>query len=175
MTYVRRFVFCSLVLALACFTLAVAQEAPKPGPEHEALGFWVGTWTNEGVVNENPIMPAGTFTGTDHCMWFEGNFAVVCHTEGKGPMGAVKGIGIMGYSPEAEAYTYYGIDSMGMTMTSVPKGKRDGKTWVYDDESPEGKSRYTIVQTSDVSYTFKWEVEGPDGWMTVMEGKGKKS
>ena len=64
-------------------------------------------------------------------------------------------------------------------MISVPQGKIDGKTWVYDDESEMGgvkmKSRYTVVETSESTYTFKWEVQGPEGWMTVMQGKGQRS
>ena len=180
MSNVRRSVVCSFGLAVACFALALAQEAPKPGPEHELLGFWVGEWTNEGEIMENSMMPAGKWTSTDHCEWFEGKFAVVCHTEGKGPMGPMKGIGIMSYSPEEKAYTYYGTDNSGMTMTTVPKGKLDGKTWAYHDESMMGgkmvKTRYEIVETTDKSYTFKWEMQGQDGqWMTVMKGKGKRS
>ena len=61
-------------------------------------------------------------------------------------------------------------------MTTIPKGTRDGKTWIYNDDSEMGKSRYTIVQTSDTSYSFKWEWEGEDGqWMIIMEGKSSKS
>ena len=86
------------------------------------------------------------------------------------------GIAIHSYSPMAGAYTYYGIESNGMAMTTIPKGTRDGKTWIYNDDSEMGKSRYTIVQTSETSYTFKWELEGEGGqWMTVMEGKSVKS
>ena len=175
----RRLLVCLFGLAVASFAITLAQEAPKPGPEHERLGFWVGDWTDEGEVKENPMMPAGKMTTKNHCEWFEGNFAVVCHSEGKGPMGLMKAMGIMSYSPETKAYTYYGVDNSGMTMTTVPKGKLDGKTWVYDDESMmEGKkvkTRYTMVQTSATSYTFKWEMQGPDGkWMALMEGTGKK-
>ena len=180
MSNVRRLAVCSLGLAVVCFTLTGAQEAPKPGPEHERLAFWVGTWTNEVEIKENPMMPAGKMTSTDRCEWFDGKFAVVCHTESEGPMGSTKEIGILGYSSDLKAYTYYGVESSGMAMTTVPTGKLDGKTWVYNDESMMGgtkvKSRYTIVETSDTTYTFKWEVQGQDGqWMTVMEGKGKKS
>ena len=179
MRNVRRFVVCSLGLAVVCFTFAQAQEAPKPVAEHERLGFWVGDWTNKGEVMENPMMPSGKFTSTDHCVWFEGKFSVVCHTEGEGPMGAMKSIGIMSYSPELGVYTYYGTESTGMAMTSVPKGKIDGKTWVYNDEMTMGEatmnSRYTIVETSASSYTFKWQMQSPDGeWMTIMQGKGKR-
>jgi hypothetical protein len=176
----RRLLVCLFGLAVASSAITLAQEAPKPGPEHERLGFWVGDWTDEGEVKENPMMPGGKMTSKNHCEWFEGNFAVVCHSEGKGPMGPTKSIGIIGYSSETKVYTYYAVDNSGMAMTTVPKGKVDGKTWVYDDESTmEGqqvKTRYTMVETSTTSYTFKWEMLGPDGkWMTIMAGTGKKS
>jgi hypothetical protein len=66
-----------------------------------------------------------------------------------------------------------------MAMTSIPTGTVVGNTWTYDDESVMGgatvKSRYTIEVTSDDSYTFKWEVHGPDGnWATVMSGKATR-
>jgi hypothetical protein len=182
MDNVRRFAIGGLLVfaVVACFTWTVAQEAPQPGPEHEKLGFFVGKWTSEGELKENAMgMPPGKFSGKDECEWFEGKFSVVCKNEGDGPMGHNKGIGIMSYSATEGVYTYYGTDSMGMTMTSVPRGKVDGKTWVYDDESKMGdktiKNRYTIVETSPDSYTFKWEVQGPDGWTTVMEGKSARS
>ena len=175
----RGIVAAAIIFAVAS-TLAVAQEAPKPGPEHKKLEYFVGKWKTEGEMKPNPFMPGGKFTGTDDCEWFEGGFAVICHTDGTGPMGSAKGLAIMSYSPEHKAYTYYGTDSTGMTMTSVPLGTIDGKTWVYDDESMMGgtmiKNRYTIVVTSETSYTFKWELQDPDGtWMAIMEGKAKKS
>jgi len=95
-------------------------------------------------------------------------------------MGPVTGMGIMSYNADAGAYTYYGVDSLGMTMTSIPQGTVDGNTWTFNDESMMGgttvKSRFVMEVTSETSYTFKWEMQGPDGsWMTVMSGSGKKS
>jgi hypothetical protein len=163
--------------------LAFAQapgEMPKPGPEHKKLGYFVGTWKAEGNMMPNPFMPAGKFTTTDRCEWFEGGFSVVCHSEGEGPMGPMTGIGIMGYSTEEKVYTYYGIDNGPMAMTSVPRGTIEGNTWTYDDESEMGgktvKSRYVLTQESPSSYTFKWEMLGEDGsWQTVMHGKSTKT
>lgn len=154
-------------------------KAPAPGPEHKKLGFFVGTWTGEGEMKANPLMPAGKYTSTDNCRWFEGGFAVVCHSDGKGPMGSMKGIGIMGYSPEEKIYTYYGADNTGMTMTTVSKGTVQGNTWTYTDEAMMGgkmvKSRYTVTEQSPSSYTFKWEMVGEDGkWVSVIEGKNSK-
>jgi hypothetical protein len=154
--------------------------APKPTPEHQKLGYYVGKWTAEGETKPSPFAPAGKFTSNDSCEWFEGGFSVVCRSEGKGPMGPTKGIGIMGYSTDEKAYTYYGVDNSPMTMASVPRGTVQGDTWVYDDEAKMGgkkvKSRYTMKISSPTSYTFKWEMQGDDGaWKAVMEGKATKA
>ena len=146
-----------------------AQAAPpqKPGPEHQRLGYFVGRWKAEGQVKPSPMGPGGKVTATDDCEWFEGRFSVICRSEGQGPGGPMKSIGILGYSAEDKAYTYYGADNTGMTMSTVPKGTVSGKTWTYTDESTMGgqkmKSRVTIVEDSPTAYTFRMEIQGPDG------------
>jgi len=163
------------VIASGAALAADVPAAPKPGPEHEKLGYFVGNWTMEGTMKDSPMGPGGKTTGKDKCDWFAGRFAVVCRSTGNGPMGQMKGLGILSYSADAKAYTYYGTDSMGMTMLSVPKGKREGDTWTYDDESPMGgkmvKSRYIIKELPPDKYRFTWEVQGEDGnWAVLMEG-----
>ena len=175
----RGIVAAAIIFAVAS-TLAVAQEAPKPGPEHKKLEYFVGKWKTEGEMQPNPFMPGGKFTGTDDCEWFEGGFAVVCQTEGKGPMGPTKGLGIMGYNAEDKVYTYYAVDSGPMNMASVPRGTVQGDTWTYTDESKMGgvmvKSRFIMKQISATSYSFRWEMQGEDGaWTTVMEGTSTKA
>ena len=175
-----------LSLALACaiilgLTVAAAQtpEKPKPGPEHEKLGFFVGEWRGEGTMSESPFGPGGKTTSSDTCEWFEGKFAVVCHYTGKGPMGPMKGLGILSYNPMEKVYTYYGLDSSGQTMMTIPRGTMDGDTWNYTDESKMGdltmKTRYIIKKLAADAYSFKWEMQGEDGtWMTVAEGKSTR-
>ncbi len=158
---------------------AQAAPAPKPGPEHQRLGFFVGRWKSAGEIKPGPMGPGGKVTGTDVCEWFEGGFAVVCRSEGQGPSGPSKSIGILGYSPEEKAYTYYGIDNSSMGMSSVPKGTVSGKTWTYTDESKMGgqvvKSRVTIVEESPTAYSFRLEMQGPDGkWVPAMETRNTK-
>jgi hypothetical protein len=170
----------SLVLSSGLALAQSAGEKPKPGPEHKKLGYFVGTWTMDGETKPNPFMPGGKLASRDTCEWFEGGFAVLCRSEGKGPMGPTKGLGVLGYSMEEKAYTYYGIDNSPMAMATVPRGTTQGGTWVYNDEARMGgttvKSRYTIKETSPTSYTFKWETLGEDGaWQTVMEGKATKT
>jgi Protein of unknown function (DUF1579) len=156
------------------------QPAPKPGPEHQRLGYFVGKWTTEGDMKESPMGPGGKVTSTDTCEWFEGRFAVICHSDGKSPMGPTKSIGILGYSTEEKAYTYYGVDNSNMTMASVPRGTLQGDTWTYTDEATMGgkkvKTRVTIKELSPTAYMFKMEMQGPDGkWAPMMEAKCTKA
>lgn len=147
---------------------------PKPGPEHKKLDYFAGKWTMEGEMKPSPFGPGGKVTGTDTCEWFAGGFHVVCRSDGKGPMGDMKGLGLLGYSTEDKVYTYYGIDSMGMGSGS--KGTVSGAVWTWNGEDKVGgkviKGRYTITQTTPNAYTFKWEMS-QDGktWNAIMEGK----
>jgi Protein of unknown function (DUF1579) len=159
---------------------AQAPQAPKPGPEHEELAYFVGKWTGQGELKPGPMGPGGKITSSDNCEWFEGRFSVICRSEGTTPMGPTKSIGILGYSPEEKVYTYYGVDNSGMTMASVPKGTLKGDTWTYHDEGMMGgqkvKTRVIIKELSPTAYTFKMEMQGPDGkWMPMMESKQTKS
>jgi hypothetical protein len=168
------------VLGLQISAAAQTPQPPaKPGPEHQRLGYFVGKWTGEGEMKASPMGPGGKITSNDTCDWFEGHFAVVCHSDGKSPMGPSKSIGIMSYNPEEKVYTYYGVDNSAMTMASVPRGTVTGNTWTYNDEGSMGgqkyKSRVTIKELSPTSYTFTMEMQGPDGkWAPMMETKNTK-
>jgi Protein of unknown function (DUF1579) len=98
-----------IVLSAAGVEVGVAQ-APKPGPEHARLGYFVGKWSSEGEIKPGPMGPGGKTKSTDTCEWFEGRFSVICRAEGTTPMGPTKNIGILGYSTEEKVYTYYGVE-----------------------------------------------------------------
>jgi hypothetical protein len=173
-----------LGLVVAATAQAVSAQQAPPGPpaptaEHKRMGYFVGKWTSEGELKPGPMGPGGKMTGTDDCQWFQGGFSVVCHSDGKTPMGPMKSMGIIGYSAEEKVYTYYGTDSMGMNMTSVARGTRQGDTWTYTDESTMGgqkyKSRITLKELSPTKYTFKMEIQGPDGkWAPMMDATSTK-
>ncbi len=153
-------------------------EMPKPSAEVKKLGYFVGTWKNEGEMKQNPFgVPSGHFTSTDKCEWFTGGWHVVCHSSGKGPSGAMHGLGILAYNSNEKAYTYYGIDNMGFAEES--KGTADGNNWAYTaDEKIGGKTyhrRYSVDASSPDSYTYKYETsEDGKTWTSVMEGKATK-
>lgn len=171
-----------VALSFVGMQLAAAQTAqapPKPGPEHKRLGYFVGKWSTEGEMKPSEMGPGGKFSSADSCSWFDGGFAVVCSGEGKSPMGPSKSLGILGYSAEEKVYTYAGVDNSPMTMTTIPRGKVQGDTWTYNDESLMGgkkvKTRVVIKELSPTAYTFTMESQAPDGkWATLMESKSTK-
>jgi uncharacterized protein DUF1579 len=171
----------AVVVTMSCAAGLFAQAPPqKPGPEHKKLEYFVGKWASTGEIKASPFGPAGKLTSTDACEWFQGGFAVVCDSQGTMPTGPMKGLAVMGYSADQKMYTYYGLDSSAMSMTSVPKGTVEGDTWTYNDESMMGgqtvTSRFVMKILSPDSYTFKWEAVGPDKkWMTIMDGTATRT
>ena len=168
-------------IAVGSVQLASAQggEAPKPGPEHKRLGYFVSKWKAEGEIKPGPMGPGGKMTSTDNCEWFEGQYSVICRSEAKTPMGNNKSIGILGYNTEEKVYTYYAVDNTNMNMASVPKGSVQGDTWTYTDEGMMGgqkmKTRVIIKEVSPKEYSFRMDMQGPDGkWVTAMESKNTK-
>jgi hypothetical protein len=169
-----------VVVSMVYQAALIAQTPPKPGAEHQRLGYFVGKWSNEGEMKASPFGPAGKITSVDTCEWFEGRFAVVCRSDGKSSMGPMKSIGIISYSPMDKVYTYYAVDNSGMTMTTVPRGTVEGDTWTFTDESTIAgqkiKSRVMLKEVSPTAYTFKMELQGADGqWAPLMESKLTKT
>lgn len=170
-----------ITVTMSCLAGVSAKQpaAPKPGPEHQKLGYFVGTWNSIGEMKPSPFGPGGKMISTESCEWFQGGFAVVCRSAGTSPMGGTKGLGIMGYNAEEKVYTYYAVDNSPMNMASVPRGTIQGDTWTYNDEAMMGgkkiKSRFVIKIASPTSYSFRWELEeGPDKWTPILEGKATK-
>lgn len=162
-----------LVLAAA----AVAQEMPKPGPEHKKLDIFVGSWTLEGDMKPGVMGPGGRTTENEKCEWMEGEFFVVCHTDYKTTMGNGSGISIMGYSVEDKSYTYREFNSWGEFTDA--KGSLDGDAWTWINDFKEGnmtKGRFTMKVTSPASYNFSYEAsEDGTKWTLAMDGKATKA
>ncbi len=158
--------------------LAQASEGPpNPGPEHQRLGRFVGQWTSKGEMKPGPFGPAGPMTWTESCEWFPGGFAVVCKSEGRGPMGEMKGLGILGYDAEEKVYTYYGVDNTGWGDYST--GTIDGKIWTYTSKGTMGgktfHGRFVMTELSETSQTYKWEMsEDGKTWKLMMEGQASR-
>src|SRR2546430_7131255 len=113
--YMQRAVKMFPVLLLFVTGVLWAQDAPqmpKPGPEQQRLHYYVGNWHTEGEMKASPFGPAGKFTSTDHATML-GDFFVVIHSDGQGPLGNMKTLATMAYDSKEKIYTYDEYNSMG--------------------------------------------------------------
>jgi hypothetical protein len=166
-----------LLVGIVCVSDALAQGPPKPAPEVQRIGYFIGNWTSEGDMKAGPMGPGGKVTIQEEGKWMDGNFFVVFHSSFKGTMGAGTGLAVMGYDTQENVYTYDEYNSVG--EANHFKGTVDGDTWTWTSEMKAGpqtmKGRFTQKIVSPTSYTFKFEMS-MDGttWNLVMDGKATK-
>lgn len=175
----RKTMAAATFVALGALGVVLAQEGPpKAGPEHKRIANFAGVWTFSGEAKASPMGPAGPVTSKDTCELVEGGFALICRSEGKGPMGPTKSISIMSYDTEKKAYTYTAAESNMPVFTAL--GQVSGETWTWNTESSMAgkpmKTRVTIKELGPTSYTFLLEMSaGGSPFAPVVEGKSTRT
>ena len=162
------------VLFLVPATLAQsAPGSPKPGSEHDKLAFFVGKWVAEASFRSAEGSSQKS-TWTEVCQWFEGNYALICHTEGEFGGHPVREISVEAYDAAAKTYVYF--ETNNGDESGLWRGKLEGNTWTWKQKSSmNGKPadmRFTQTQASADSIIFKLESAGADGaFQLVMDGR----
>lgn len=165
---------CMILAAQAQIALGETPQGPRPGPEIQKLGYYVGTWKGEGAAKEGPFGPGGKLSSTTSCEWFDGGFHLVCRGEEQGPTGQRKFLNIRAYD-EAKGYTEYSISNLGEieynTGGSMAGNKR---SFAFDSDlgGKPTKLRYTEEQVSPTLFTYLAEASVDGGpWNVIAEGK----
>jgi Protein of unknown function (DUF1579) len=164
----------SCFLLLAASTFSSQQAAPQPGPEHEKLSYFVGTWTSEGETKASAFGPAGKYTFTEICDWLPGKFAVACKENGTMLGGEVHATSVMTYDTGEKSYVYFESNNWGEVIYA--HGAVDGDTWTWNSESKmNGQTihgRFTLKRVSPDLATFSYAMAtGSDALATIMTGK----
>jgi hypothetical protein len=172
-------VIVAVVLMCAGGAIAQKQEMPKPGPEHQRLGAFVGNWTFEGEMKPGPMGPGGKMTGTDRIEWTPGDFFLQRSYRGKSPMGEIQGIEILGYDGARKVYTFNSFDSLGMMGSGTMSVK--GNTWTTSGTATMGSTtmpdRCTLefgAGESTLSIKCETSTDGKT-WTPTFEGKATKT
>jgi hypothetical protein len=147
---------------------AVAQEMPKPGPEHEVLKLDVGTW--DAVVEMlEPGKPPTVSKGTETVTVMTGGLWTMTDFKSTIMNAPFQGHGQNGFDPSKKKYVSSWVDSM---TTSITLGEYtyDAKTKTMKGfmEGPDmtGKmmkmSQTTEWKDADTR-VFSMSMPGPDG------------
>ena len=135
--------FCAVALAVVATPAAWAQEAPKPGPEHEFLKKHVGTWDLTmkvgGMESKAVVTQKMDLGGLWLVSTLESEFGGV----------KIQGRGMDTYDPARKKFVGVFIDSMS-TSPLVTEGTLDKEkktlTMVGDGPGMDGKpTKYKIV------------------------------
>jgi hypothetical protein len=145
-----------LLMGLVVPSVAHAQaqpaQPPKPGPEVQRLSYFAGSWN---VAGEVKTEPAGKYSGTMGCEWFEGGFVLICKGSTTGVNGPSSEMHIFSFSSQDKAYNWYSIGKTGAART-VKKMTVDGKQWTCDAES--------TYQGKPAKFHYEWIEESPTAW-----------
>lgn len=170
----NRLRFFIVMTAMVLVSAATVAETPKPGPEHQKLGVFVGSWRLEGRMEASPFSPAGPMKGTMKCAWFPGEFWVVCDSVDKGPGGGFKSHAMYGYNKERARYEGFGLDSAGFGGPFT--GKLEGDVWSWEGQDSVNQkvfwNRTVLKVMSPKELTWKSEIsEDGKTWKLMSEGK----
>ena len=133
----RRTTLCVALLTMSVAGLAgQAPAPPKPGPEHQRLGAFVGNWTFVGEMKAGPMGPGGKMTGSDRIQWIANNFAVERRFDGKGPMGTISGLEIITYDTTKKIHSFSYVDSTGAIGSGT--ATISGSTWTFNGMASTG-------------------------------------
>ena len=176
----RRFAVVVAVVSMgAGVVVAQKQDMPKPGPEHQRLGAFIGNWTFEGELKPGPMGSGGKMTGTDRIEWTPGNFFLQRSYQGKSPMGEMQGIEILAYDGAKKIYTYNAFDNLGMMASGTMSLK--GSTWTTTGTMTLGAT--TMGDRCSLEFgargstlTIKCDIS-TDGktWTPTFDGTAKKT
>jgi hypothetical protein len=168
--------FSSMAVCLLA-AVTVAQEpapAPKPGPEHEKLSYYIGKWTSEGDIKASAFGPAGKYAYTETCDWLPGKFAILCKAEGNIMGGEFHGMSVMSYDNAESSYIYFDTNNWG--ENGYYHGSVEGDTWTWNSETKMNgqpvRARFVLKQVSPDLATFTFAMSlGSQPLANMMEGK----
>jgi hypothetical protein len=167
----------AFVLALSAGSgFATAQEAPKPGPEHEKLKAMVGDW--DATVK----FGGGESKGKATWKLDFGGFYLIEDFEGDFGGMKFKGHGQTGYCPLKKTYLSTWIDNMSPSpMLMTGQFDKEGKTFTEEGEGPgmdgkltKFKSVSKMVDNDTINMTMYTVSDGKETEMMSIAYKRKK-
>jgi hypothetical protein len=162
------------LISSPAFAASPADPAPKPGPEVQKLGYYIGSWEGHGETKAGPFGKAGKLSSHMKCSWFAGGYQVVCRGEETGPSGTRGFLNILAYDEETKGYTEYSISSFGEAEYDRGGSLVGNRlTFLVDAEAggEHSKFRYTEIHLSPALLSYQAEMASKDGsWTMLAQG-----
>jgi hypothetical protein len=149
-------------------------EMPKPNEHHAKLAALAGTWQGKETLFPSQWVPEtrSAEARVTARMDVGGFFLITDYVEEREGKVNYRGHGVFGFCDQEGVYTMYWFDDVSPGSLVTPaKGRWEGDTLAFENESPMGKGRYVYTLT-DGGYTFRIETSR-DGktWSPMVEGR----
>jgi hypothetical protein len=144
------------------------QPPPKhaPGPEHEALQIFVGTWNTEGEIEATSTEPGSRLKARDTYEWLPGGFFLLHRVEGCMGTTDVQSLEIIGYDATSRRYFTHSFDNYGVASAYQALLADDSWTILGDSERFLGR-----FNDDGTALSGTWERLADDStwipWMTI--------
>ena len=145
-------------------------EMPRPGPQHEILARFVGSWVSEERLLPSPWSPEEQQrTGAITSRMLNGFFLIGDYEQRDGDEVTFRGHGVYSWDPAAEEFVMHWFDSMG-GAGGLARGTFADDVLTYRNTSPMGHHRYRYTFQPDGSYRFEMAMsEDGETWNTLMD------
>jgi hypothetical protein len=157
----------ALIVSVSALLVLPAQSTaptPRPTPEVERLGVFIGEWK---LQEDGADSPNRTI-----CQWSPNHQCLLCDQIHPGPGGtSVKELNVFTYDRTTRGYVM-----QGMRPTRTVPFTIDGQTWTYPSQRVEdGKTIHTRVLNtwptpSQMHYTVQSSTDAGAHWTTNAEG-----
>ena len=154
----------------------VAQESkPKPAPEMEKLGFYLGEWDYTETYGKSANAPKNTGVYTSKLG--PGGNSVVNTYHSQGPVGDFEGLQVFTWDPKEKAYKLY-VFTDGFPGALVETGSFEGDTLVFRSELTMQGATMKLRNTTRVaepgkmvSEQFMARKDAPEALLVHVEAK----
>ena len=138
----------------------------------------MGEWSGEEILHPGPWSPEeqssqGSFSNRMGC---DGFYLINDYVQRSDYAVNFRGHGVYGWDAEAEHYTMYWVDSMGMAPARCT-GNWDGDTLIFHNDGATGKNRYSYTLQGADGFTFRIACCSPGDtqWQPMMTGVYRRS
>jgi hypothetical protein len=147
-----------------------AAAASQPGPNHNLLDIFVGTWDVSANFDTGPGQPPETASGQMVNTWqLEGRWLKQEYTGQMASLGAFRGLGFLGYDNLQKSFVGTWMDTLS-TSCLMSKGAFDESKATFTlsgDFTVEGGEKYRQKQVMTIlspdRYVVSMYLAGPDG------------
>jgi hypothetical protein len=132
----QKYIILAVVALTLCFAPVSSAQAYAGSatrrPEHDKLALFVGKWAVEADFKPSDKSSGGKSKWTEACEWFEGDYALICHSEGDFGGHLFKEISVMAFDEAEGTYVYF--ETNNHDENDLWRGKVEGDTWTWNEE-----------------------------------------